>query len=81
MTTNPLRQCEVMMARRGARTTSGEMTEFLSVLDDCRDSRDAFALLQERIRSYQAAGQPPPASLRRREQSMLMEFMAESQGR
>jgi hypothetical protein len=37
----------------------------------------AFAHLQKRIRSYQAAGQPPPKSLRRREQSMLMEFMAE----
>jgi hypothetical protein len=81
MTNNPLRQCEVLMARRGARNTSGEVTEFLSVLDNCHDSRDAFALLQERIRSYQKAGQPPPEPLRRREQSMLIEFMAESQGR
>ena len=69
------------MARRGVRNPSGEMAEFLSGLDDCHDSRDAFALLQERIRCYQQAGQPPPEPLRRREQCMMIEFMAESQGR
>ena len=69
------------MARRGGRNTFGEMDNFLSLLDDCHDLRDAFLLLQERIRRYQQAGQSPPEPLRRREQRMLMEFMAESQGR
>jgi hypothetical protein len=69
------------MARHGTRNIPGDMAEFLRGLDDCQDSRDAFALLQERIRCYQQAGHPPPEALRRREQSMLMEFMAESQGR
>jgi hypothetical protein len=69
------------MVSRGTRNIPGETAEFLSALDHCDDLRDAFALLQERIRCYQQAGQPPPEPLRRREQRMVMEFMAESQGR
>lgn len=69
------------MAGRGTRNVRRETAEFLIALDNCDDSRDAFALLQERIRRYHQAGQPTPEPLRRREQRMVMEFMAESQGR
>jgi hypothetical protein len=65
----------------GTRNIPGETAQFLSALDDCDDSREAFALLQERIRYYQQAGRPAPEPLHRREQRMAMEFVAQSQGR
>jgi hypothetical protein len=61
--------------------SSADIAVLLTSLDDHDDPRDAYALLQERIREYRSAGWSVPEELIRIERSMMTEFMAESQGR
>jgi hypothetical protein len=60
--------------------TPAETPEFWRALDQ-EDLRDAYALIQDRIRRYREAGRPVPETLHRRERDMMTEFMAQSQGR
>jgi hypothetical protein len=63
-------------------TQSGtDMAVLMTALDAHDDPRDAYALVQERIREYRSAGWSVPEELIRVERSMVTEFMAESQGR
>jgi hypothetical protein len=65
-----------------SRNQSGtEIAVLLTALDAHDDPRDAYALVQERIREYRSAGWSVPEELIRVERSMMTEFMAESQGR
>jgi hypothetical protein len=70
------------MARSIHDTQSGaDIAVLLTSIDDHDDPRDAYALVQERIREYRSAGWMVPEELIRVERSMMTEFMAESQGR
>jgi hypothetical protein len=60
---------------------TADITVLLTTIDDHDDPRDAYALVQERIRQYRSAGWLVPEELVRVERSMMTEFMAESQGR
>ena len=77
----PWGQREDGVLGRRADDIPGETAEFWVELNDRDDLRDAFALLQERIRRYQRAGWPVPEAPRRRERSIVVECMAQSQGR
>jgi hypothetical protein len=61
--------------------SGAEIAVLLTSLDAHDDPRDAYALVQERIREYRSAGWSVPEELIRVERSMVTEFMAESQGR
>jgi hypothetical protein len=58
-----------------------DITVLMTTIDDHDDPRDAYALVQERIRQYRSAGWSVPEELIRVERTMMTEFMAESQGR
>lgn len=45
------------------------------------DPREAYAIVQDRIREYRSAGWAVPDDLIRIERNLMTEFMAESQGR
>jgi hypothetical protein len=65
----------------GAEAGGADIAVLLTSIDDHDDPRDAYALVQERIREYRSAGWMVPEELIRVERSMMTEFMAESQGR
>jgi hypothetical protein len=67
--------------RDSSQDASADIAVLLTTIDDQDDPRDAYALLQERIRQYRSAGWSVPDELVRVERSMMTEFMAESQGR
>jgi hypothetical protein len=72
------------MARRlndSSKDSGAEIAVLLTSIDDHDDPRDAYALLQARIREYRSAGWSVPEELIRVERTMMTEFMAESQGR
>jgi hypothetical protein len=58
-----------------------DIAVLLTSIDDHDDPRDAYALLQQRIREYRIAGWSVPEELIRVERTMITDFMAESQGR
>jgi hypothetical protein len=58
-----------------------DIAVLMTALDAHDDPRDAYALVQERIREYRSAGWSVPDELIRVERTMVTEFMAESQGR
>ena len=62
-------------------TVPVETGEFWYALDQADDLRDAYAFIRERIESYRNAGWPIPEKLHRREREIMIEFMAQSQGR
>ncbi len=67
-----------------ARKTEGlyeDVAVLLSRLDREEDPRDAYALVQNRIREYRAAGWAVPDDLIRVERSYMTDFLAQSQGR
>jgi hypothetical protein len=66
---------------RDATQDTAEIAVLLTTIDDHDDPRDAYALVQERIRQYRSAGWSVPEELVRVERTMMTEFMAESQGR
>jgi hypothetical protein len=58
-----------------------DVTDLLSEIDLADDPRNAFALVQGRIREYRLAGWAVPEELMRVERNLMTELMAESQGR
>jgi hypothetical protein len=62
-------------------TRDTDIKVLLSAIDEQDDPRDAYAMLQDRIRQYRTAGWSVPEDLIRVERSMMTDFMAESQGR
>jgi len=58
-----------------------DVAVLLSRLDRQEDPRDAYAIIQTRIREYRAAGWAVPDDLVRIERSYMAECMAQSQGR
>lgn len=64
-----------------SKLAGADIAVLLTAIDDHDDPRDAYALVQERIRQYRSAGWSVPEELIRVERSMITEFMAESQGR
>jgi hypothetical protein len=69
------------MARSLSNNEQTDIKVLLTSIDEHDDPRDAYALVQERIREYRSAGWSVPEELIRVERSMMTEFMAESQGR
>jgi hypothetical protein len=67
--------------RENAQVAGTEIAVMLTAIDDHDDPRDAYAMVQARIREYRNAGWSVPEELVRVERSMITEFMAESQGR
>lgn len=58
--------------------------DFSVVMDEIQsadDPRQAYAIVQTRIRQYRSAGWAVPDDLIRVERNLMTEFMAESQGR
>ena len=53
----------------------------INEIEDKDDPREAFAMVQSRIREYRSAGWAVPDDLIRVERHLMTEFMAESQGR
>jgi hypothetical protein len=62
-------------------TKDTDIKVLLSEIDEQDDPRDAYAMVQDRIRQYRTAGWSVPEDLIRVERSMMTDFMAESQGR
>jgi hypothetical protein len=62
-------------------TRDTDIKVLLLAIDEQDDPRDAYAMLQDRIRQYRTAGWSVPEDLIRVERSMMTDFMAESQGR
>jgi len=71
---------EKSMGNRGEKLPS-DCVELFAELDDFEDLRDAYARVQNHIRSYSAAGRPVPEALLRCERHLMTEFMSQSQGR
>ncbi len=68
------------MGNRGEKLPR-DCVELFAELDDFEDLRDAYARVQNHIRSYSAAGRPVPEALLRCERHLMTEFMSQSQGR
>lgn len=68
------------MGRRTEKFPS-DCVELFAEIDACDDLRHVYARVQDRIRSYSAAGRPVPEVLRRVEHHLMTEFMSQSQGR
>ena len=64
-----------------SKDAGSDIAVLLTAIDDHDDPRDAYAMVQERIREYRSSGWLVPEELIRVERSMMTEFMAESQGR
>jgi hypothetical protein len=64
-----------------SKDAGSDIAVLLTAIDDHDDPRDAYAMVQDRIREYRSAGWSVPEELIRVERSMMTEFMAESQGR
>lgn len=58
-----------------------DFSGLMSEIEATDDPREAFALVQDRIREYRSAGWAVPDDLVRVERTMMTDFMAESQGR
>lgn len=58
-----------------------DFSGLMSKIEATDDPREAFALVQDRIREYRSAGWAVPDDLVRVERTMMTDFMAESQGR
>jgi hypothetical protein len=72
------------MARSAHDTSKHSGTDIavlLTSIEGYDDPRDAYAVVQERIREYRSAGWSVPEELIRAERTMMTDFMAESQGR
>ncbi|MGH8596127.1 MAG: hypothetical protein ACREXT_05665 [Gammaproteobacteria bacterium] len=53
----------------------------MTEIETTDDPREAFAIVQDRIREYRSAGWAVPDDLIRVERTMMTDFMSESQGR
>lgn len=58
-----------------------EIAELNTRFDEIEDPRQCYALVQERIRRYRAAGRQVPDDLTLMERRLMAECMAQSQGR
>ncbi len=58
-----------------------EIAELANRFEELGDPRACYALVQERIRSYQKHGKAIPEDLQRLQRQLMTECMAESQGR
>jgi chorismate mutase len=58
-----------------------EIAEISQRIDEIEDPRRCYALVQERIRRLRAEGTRVPADLERMERQLMVECLAESQGR
>ena len=67
--------------KENGQDAGSDIEVLLTAIEGQDDPRDAYAMVQERIRAYRSAGWSVPEELVRVERSMMTEFMAESQGR
>ena len=58
-----------------------DIAEVNGRLDELEDPRECYAMVKDRIRQCQSAGEQVPEDLKRLERSLLTECYAESQGR
>ena len=58
-----------------------DFTVLMGEIETMADPREAYAVVQDRIREYRSAGWAVPDDLMRVERTMMTEFMSESQGR
>jgi len=58
-----------------------DIAEVNGRLDELEDPRECYAMVKDRIRQCQNAGELVPEDLKRLERSLLTECYAESQGR
>lgn len=59
----------------------GEFADLSRQLEQSDDPRQGYRLVKERIQRHQQAGDAVPADLSRLERQLMVECMAESQGR
>ena len=64
-----------------AQQAERDVARILSEIDQLEDSRQGFAVVQERIANLEAAGKSVPENLVRVHKVLQAECMAQSQGR